>query len=92
MDDHETGHGETHHGFRRDLKAVAVVPQRLGELLLIGGLVLIGAPFGGVHELAGYSPLFLGFVTGCVGAVLVIVSMVVRARYRSHHARMHGEG
>jgi len=84
--DLDTSHGR--HAYRRELRAIAVLPRRIGLLMLIGGAVMLALPWWGVHDVAGWSPSFLALPAILMAWLLLGFSMYVRARYHRH--RMNG--
>lgn len=75
--------------YARELRMVAVRPRRWGLWLLALGCLLMVLPSAfDIHNIAGWSPTFLGMIAALAAVPLLAISMARRSRY--HRTRMRG--
>lgn len=69
--------------WRHEIRMVAVRPRRWGLRLLAMGLLLMLLPGAtGLHSIGGWSPRFLGLVCVALAVPLLVISVVLKRRYR----------
>lgn len=71
--------------YKHELRMVAVRPRRIGLWLLAAGILLLLLPMvADVHDIAGYSPRFLGLALAAAATPFLIISVWLRGRYHRH--------
>lgn len=73
--------------YRLELRTIAVLPRKIGMLLLMLGVGFLMLPAIGVHEVDGWSPVFVGLMMAGVAWLFLGFAIIVRMRYHRHRMR-----
>jgi len=75
------------YAYRSELRAIAVLPRRIGLMLLVAGVIIFLLPMWDVHAVGDYSTDVVALCLIATAWLLLGFAMWVRSRYHNHRMR-----